>query len=143
MTEKEWAVLEEYVRECADMMGLTDWDIQIPRDETPDDDPNGIAVAQTHCVFGQRRATITFHPTFRDKEPDEQRNAVIHELLHIHWWPGWDFVWYLTHHADLVTSAEGNRLWAVYKQHSEYSINGVSEAWACDFEYIEWPKESK
>ncbi len=80
MNDAQHAVLSGYIRDLADAMGLRDWSISLGR-----------YISDT----GEYRAQITLHRQKDEAEvelseawfgrtPEEQRQTVVHELLHIH-----------------------------------------------------------
>jgi len=80
VTDEEWSVLHAYVRDCADRLGLRDWTLVIRHDPPDEED----ALADTLATEGRRRAVIRFCENFRELDVEEQRNTVVHELLHCH-----------------------------------------------------------
>src|ERR1043166_6218667 len=69
-----------YVRQLADLMGLKDWDIRIA-DEGPED-PNHRA--EMDCRYGRKLAWIHLADVMLEEEPQEQRQCLVHELIHPH-----------------------------------------------------------
>lgn len=68
-----------YVRHMADLLCLRDWEIVIDWTPTSDD-----SCAEIQPIFGQKRATLSFGPTFLALASTDQRQTVAHELLHCH-----------------------------------------------------------
>jgi hypothetical protein len=85
MTDAEHAHWQAYTRMIADQLGLKDWDIRISQDRPSNEGTNGGCLVW----YGQRRATIALDRDLIKGRTDElridQRNVVIHELLHCHW----------------------------------------------------------
>ncbi len=79
MRKREHAALSDYVRSCADALGLRDWLIVV--DRTPCDDGSN---AQSYLVYGRKLARLSFCRDFRDHKPEHQRQTVVHELIHCH-----------------------------------------------------------
>jgi hypothetical protein len=80
VTAKTYRSLARYVDAIAADFGLRDWEITI-LDETPD---SATAIASCEAVFGRRVAHLRFSHAFFHSPPEDQRNTVIHELLHAH-----------------------------------------------------------
>ena len=73
--------LAEYVRQLADLVGLRDWafEVECKPDEYDDDTIASVSVqAVRHLAF------ITTWEMFDAKTAEEQRMAMVHELLHCH-----------------------------------------------------------
>lgn len=80
MTETEHVELEKYTRELANLMELRDWTISVL-----DNPPDGTeAIACITCIYGQKYARIRVRHDFFDRDPENQRQIIAHELLHIH-----------------------------------------------------------
>lgn len=81
------AGLAVYVRECADLMRLRDWDIDVTTD--PEDEPeegvDGDRCATFQGTFGRRHALIWVSPSYWvDAAPEQRRQTICHELIHAH-----------------------------------------------------------
>lgn len=80
-TKKQRRLLEEYVRWMADAMELRDWTFTIAHE--PPDDQKFSAVVD--CLYGRKRATISFCKDFlTTHRPEQIRATVCHELIHCH-----------------------------------------------------------
>ena len=76
--EEYWA---GYIRELADNLRLKDWHIFLSgKHDVPDED----VAACIKISVGRKGATITLGPDFVHMEPGEQRQTLVHELIHIH-----------------------------------------------------------
>ena len=69
----------DYVRVVANTLGLTDWEIKVRWGDLPDD-----TLARVHPSYARRSAEIIFGEAFLNSRPEEQRDTVVHELLHLH-----------------------------------------------------------
>jgi hypothetical protein len=74
--------LHAYVERVRNALYLKHWRIDLP-DEYPDEDPGGV-LAQIDPCDGRYVATIRFGPGFWTRDPDEARDCIVHELLHLH-----------------------------------------------------------
>lgn len=71
--------LARYVRTCANGMGLRDWDFEIMHEP-----PVADQVAEIRVHEARRYARLWFCAGFRRLPPEQQRHAVVHELVHPH-----------------------------------------------------------
>jgi hypothetical protein len=80
VTAKTYRSLARYVDAVAAEFGLRDWTICIL------DEPPGTEGASATCepIFGRRLANLRFARHFFHASPEDQRETVIHELLHCH-----------------------------------------------------------
>lgn len=134
MTETEWKALECYVRYVADEMGLKDWKINVLREPPNDKEHAGECDAR----FGRKLANITFHPGFRDDKPEEQRQTVVHELLHCHFAAAESVVYNMGFKSGYLTDGQRTMIDGAYMQAHEYAIDGVAAAFADVFDLIDW-----
>lgn len=73
-----------YIRGVADQIGLRDWTLMVC-DGPPDGEGlAGKAVAMIDIPAGRRYAAIMLSDTFLDSTPAEQKQTILHELLHCH-----------------------------------------------------------
>jgi hypothetical protein len=131
VTKRERKALEKYVRWVADAMELRDWTITIDNDPCADD-LEGSAV----CTFSQRHVTIAFATNFRDRDPADQRETVVHELLHAHHEVTWRMV-----QTDLA-GALGKPVYYVfcdsYRRAMEYTVDALAKTIAKAMPLIDW-----
>jgi hypothetical protein len=73
---ERWAT---YVRDIADRMGLKDWTITVPGAPPEDHDD-----ASTRMSYGRKVARVYLPDSFRHETPEEQRDIIVHELVHPH-----------------------------------------------------------
>lgn len=118
LTERQHARLERYIRRVADGMGLRDWRFMLERDLTSDD-----VDARIRWPFGQRYAEITLGEPYFEASREEQRETVVHELLHCHFAAAQDAVSRSTH----------RRSFAHFMQGLEYGIDATAAALAPRF----------
>jgi len=71
---------EAYVSLVADALTLRDWDIRVDWDSPCSSD----AIAEILSWPHQRRATVHVGQQFAGAEPRDQRQTVVHELIHCH-----------------------------------------------------------
>lgn len=74
--------LYDYVQQLAGLLNLGQWRITISP-QAPDDD----ALASCRVTSGQQLAAIRISPALIKADPEEQRDTILHELLHVHLWP--------------------------------------------------------
>lgn len=77
-TEEECNILQRYIWEIRDILGLSHWDVYLSRDYAED-----TAQASVHPLFGRHIAAIYINRLWFTYSPEDQRNAMVHEMLHI------------------------------------------------------------
>lgn len=75
------AALEAYVSEVRASLRLDAWDVRLA-DEWPDDGED--VYAQIDPCEQRWIATLRLGSGFWDLPPEDQRNTIVHELLHLH-----------------------------------------------------------
>ena len=78
MEDMHYEILEKYCRLVADVLGLVGFKITVEREAPNDED----AYACCGVVEGRSIVIIRFCENFHEVDPDDQREIVIHELLH-------------------------------------------------------------
>ncbi len=133
MTKRDRAALGRYVRWVANEMELRDWTVTIGADHC-----EPLLEGNATCTYGQRHLAIEFGEHFRDRDPEEQRETVVHELVHAHLDVCWKMV-----QADLA-DALGKPVYYVfcdsYRRAMEYSVDALSKTIAKHMPLIEWSK---
>lgn len=74
--------LRDYVREVANLAGLRDYTFEVAHGPLPPGD-----VATCRPIEGRRYARITVCEEFFDLDTTQQREAIVHEVLHPHLHP--------------------------------------------------------
>lgn len=133
MTKRDRAELGRYIRWVADAIGLRDWELDLMLEPAEEGH-----VAEVDPTFGRRHAELRFCAKFRERDPEAQRNAVVHELVHCHLAPLQsqvedDLDQLLGKPADLVFSL-------AFRRNLEYSVDALAEAIAEHMPLIAWPK---
>lgn len=133
-TDQEWQTLELYVRAIADALELRDWSIDVSRDAPSSEE----FIASCSCAQSRKNASIYFSDVFRHVDPIEQRQTVVHELLHAHHEVCWRMV-----QTDLL-SPLGQETYGVfcdgYRRAMEYAVDAIAEALARHLPLIDWPQ---
>jgi hypothetical protein len=85
MTDREYEILSQYVRDTADALGLKDWTMHVRRDPVAQDDDEGEVAAAVEPTYGRKHAVVWVCERFvAGYSADEQRHDICHELLHLH-----------------------------------------------------------
>ena len=130
--KRDRRALLAYVRRCADVMELRDWEIALSRDTA---DP-GVA-AQILWSNARRYATLTVEADFRSQPLSDVRETIAHELMHLHYAASWDMV---LHDLDELLGKPAQRVfWQAWKRTTEYAIEASSLAVAKHLPLIDWP----
>lgn len=111
--------LEGYLALASKVLRLDGWKVSISPVPADDD-----AVAQIDAPWAQRRAEVRLGAEFWVSGPEDQRDALVHELLHLVLMPAWQMVDELL---DEELSARAARIgWLAFTQHMEYSIDQLA-----------------
>lgn len=132
MRKRDRKVLAKYIRATADSLGLRDWTFELQHDPCDDE-----ALASVHPCEGRRVATICVCGDFRSRKRAEQRQTIVHELLHCHHAAASDII-----RVDLVKQLSQSTYDVVFfgfRRQMEYMVDAVAEAIAGHFPLIEWP----
>lgn len=133
MTKQDRKALAEYVRSVANEMELRDWTIEVLAEPCADGN-----VAYVTCTFGRKQAQVSFAHDFRDRAPEEQRDTVVHELVHLHLESATSMVrndlepW-LGKQADAM-------FFDGYRRQIEYGVDALAAAVAKHLPVIAWPE---
>lgn len=104
-----------YLRCLADMMGLRDWTVTVTNEAF--DDVN----AKADQPSGRKIHWVSLGEPFLDSPPEEQRQTLVHELIHAHLAPMHHF---LCRELGDGAAMEAYRLWM------EYAVDGMADEWA-------------
>lgn len=134
LSKRDRRELGRYLRWVANEMNLRDWTTAVGDGYSEDH-----LEAEAHCTIGQRHIVITFNEHFRDRDPEDQRETVVHELVHAHTDVCWKMV-----QADLA-DALGKPVYYVfcdsYRRAMEYAVDALSKTIAPNMPLIDWPKK--
>jgi len=130
---KERKALGKYIRWVADEMELRDWHIDLMRESAEKG-----TLAQVHPTFGRKHVEVRFCARFRALPPEEQRNTVVHELVHLHTAAMQsqvekDLEQHLAQGTDRV-------FFDSFQRNLEYAVDGLANALAKHMPLISWPK---
>jgi hypothetical protein len=103
-----------YLRRLADALKLSDWRVEI--DDRPPD--SGRATAEVECVYGRRYAVVRLSERFLEQSPGEQRNSLVHELIHCHLNPA----------AAMALDEMGDGGAGHFRRMLEYAVDGLADA---------------
>ena len=122
MDNAQLTALQSYIRQCADLLGLTDWEVEL-RPEPPDDPIAGACVEWTDA---KRYAHIKLPTDFLSFTQDKQREYIVHELIHLHFANAEDVI-----RLDLFECRELSRnlytmLWLSFKRQMEYGVDQMA-----------------
>lgn len=135
MKKRDRRALLEYVRWVANEIELRDWTVELDRDAC-DDDRAGHAV----CIDGQRHVTVAVNANFRGYSPEEQRETIVHELLHAQHAVCWRMV--QTDLAEPMGKIAYYVFCDSYRRAMEYTVDALSKALAKHMPLIEWPGDN-
>lgn len=114
--------LMRYIATIGKMLGLCDWKVILRPDE-PDSKDHAASIS---CVYGRRVANLWLSHGFEHLEPAEQRQILVHELLHVHF----DSMTTLIEQA--LPPALGAPAYGVfdaaYRERAEHAVDAIAEA---------------
>jgi len=134
MTDSEWAMLEVYIRDTADTLGLRDWEFTLGR-EHPSDDGIGAMVIP---VEGRKFAKIQVCADFRECASEKQRGYIVHELIHCHFAPATDMLRVELPNSGCILQSVYDILWGTFKRLMEYGVDGLESAISNNYPLIDW-----
>lgn len=131
MKKKHRKALTRYARLLADEVGLRDWQIKVSPEPC---DPS--SSAHVTIAYGRKLATISVPDDFRDQAPEEQRNSVVHELVHCHFESMANAV--QNDLVELLGRPADGLFFASFRRQYEYGTDAVAEALARHLPLIDW-----
>jgi hypothetical protein len=129
-----WDILGKYIRARADDLGLSDWYIVL-KAEPPEDKE---AAAEICPVEGRKWANIRVAKDFMALRPEEQRSAIIHELVHCHFQSAVDIIRLDLFEERLLAHDTYAAIYAAFRRQMEYGVDGIAVTIALHFPLIEW-----
>jgi hypothetical protein len=133
VNRKQKDTLGAYVRWVANELGLRDWTFELVWE--PPEEEN--AVASVQPTEGRKVAVVKFCSDFLELKPEDQRNCVVHELIHCHHVGATDMV-----RLDLLKHLSQQSyeiFWGGFVRQIEYMTDGLAEAFAPHMPLIDWP----
>lgn len=137
LTNAEFMELAKYVRALADKMELRDWTINLAFDPPEDEDH----AACVEGVYGRKWADLSVSLATRERKPEELRQTIVHELVHLHFIVCWQMV-----RVDLLEhlgQSAYNLFCDSYKRAQEYGVEALAEVIAPQMPLIRWPAARK
>jgi hypothetical protein len=128
------ARLNAWLRAQADVLGLRDWTLvtQYDADLSPSDLLRGTSNEQTPAcemlaLHGRKRAVISLARDFSTLPSGEQKHALVHELVHIHFAAARDVVRLELAEARAMGQSEYSLLFWNFDRHLEYGVDALAE----------------
>lgn len=81
MTEDQWVYLDGYLQGLAERLALGGWRVTLSRDPCEPDDR---ADAKSFLRNAANATTVYLAANFADQPANEQRETLVHELIHAH-----------------------------------------------------------
>lgn len=150
MKKKTHKAIGEYVRYCADAMGLRDWTLRVDVASDEDlrkiDDHDGddqVWGATCDPVRGRKYATISFGPlviqNLLEGDRESFRITVAHELTHCHFAMLWEQLRHDLWEGRVLAQDTYDQFIKSAERNMEYGVDGVAEAIAPRLPLIELP----
>jgi hypothetical protein len=108
-----------YISRLMTAMGLPSYRIKI-MDEPADEE----AIAEIRCVEGRYVAEVYLCKDWMKRDPDEQRDTITHEVLHI--WHRQLSDWLYSELQDLMHDHEFSRIERQFKSHAELMVDNIA-----------------
>lgn len=121
-TEDEADAIQLYLDELKRLLGLDHWDVFLSLASSP---PN--TNASVHPVYGRRVVPIAVNKDWWTYTPQNQRNSLVHELLHV------------VHNAQtevIRTAPTSTWMWRTFERETELMVDHL--AGVLD-QYMPWP----
>lgn len=115
--------LLSYLQGLASAMLLGDWLLELSFDPYLTD-----ASAKVDSPLFQRRATVTLGAPFLDEGPEDRRDTLVHELLHLVVMPAWQYTDELLEQE--MSSKTARVAWLAFTGHMESSIDHLARLMA-------------
>lgn len=111
--------LERYVGVLKAALGLVSWNVTVSWTEWADETTD----AQVVPVDGRHLATVFLGPGFGTLDFEEQREVLVHELLHLHTAP---MVYGVEEAFKLLPDKAGQLASAQFSRHEEYAVDAIA-----------------
>lgn len=131
MTDEERQIVQAYITTLARQVGLRDWITKLA--EEPCEPGND---AQIICTYGQRHLKIRVAAEFRKETPEDQRDTIVHELVHAHLDPCLSMI--DEDLEDQLGGAAHALFAAAFRRNLEFGVDGLTKALAKHLPLIDW-----
>lgn len=137
------ARMQRYVDQLRPLMGLSDWKIEIVDAltsemlEEMEEDPDEYS-AWISPAHGARYAALWLSIDFYIHTDSEQRQVIVHELLHCHHYPEEDLV--MDELGRWMAPGQHMVIKRWWTQANEYAVDAVAHAWAPRLPEVQWPR---
>jgi len=133
VTKRRQQALQRYVNKLRPMLGLRDWEVVVKQE--PPDNPSHDASHQS--VMGCRLSLIRVADRFWTYTPEQQREVILHELLHCVFAPTQDQIRHIL--PSHLRGRGGEVFREMWFQSQEYAIDQLSVALGRHFPLPELP----
>lgn len=120
MTPKQHRSLARYMAQIAVEMGLRDWTFNYHIEPCED-----TALATVDTIYGRKIANVHVCADFAEQTPEAQRNAIVHELIHVHFAQERQAV---EDGLKVLGGVLGGIAHDAYRLGHEYGVDGLAEA---------------
>lgn len=133
MPRSRYQELERYVRARADELGLRDWSVELKFTPLDEDGDEAEADGKCEVIYGRKHALIYLPRDFNERPRDDQRQLLIHELLHCHT-DGVEVLIRSGHAlAFYIGEAQVGLLRSAMHERVELAVDGIADAIAAKF----------
>jgi hypothetical protein len=137
LSKADYDALQRYIERTAEALGLREWTIILDNLEPSSSD----YAAQWWPIDLRRRGYIRVCVGFRDLEPEEQRAAIVHELLHAAWNDIHEMMRNDLYDTRAVSGTTYQVFFQAYVRLEETAIDRLAGAVSKFLPLIEWPEK--
>ena len=120
LTTEQADIIQAYINQLRELMGLHRWDIYVAAKRAPKD-----ARAAIHPADGRAVAALSLCKGWLDSDPDDMRNDIVHELIHVIHRDQTDLVRMVACEA-IPKQAAYDVLWAAFRLATEVMVDHLA-----------------
>lgn len=121
MTDDQAEQLNAYIQVIAERMGLADWWIYVGAERAPKG-----AHASMDTAHGREVAWLMFPKGWWTRTPEERRNDIVHELIHVVHRSQTNVVRVALRESGYLPKRTFNILWAQFHEHTEVMVDHLA-----------------
>lgn len=119
-SEEQANALQLYIWTIRDIFRLHHWDVYLANQYAEDS-----AQASVHPLYGRHVAAIYINKNWFNYPPEDQRNAMVHEILHIVHNEQTDVV-RVGYSSAMPSHKVGNAFWALFERETEMMVDHLA-----------------
>ena len=119
-TESEANTLQEYIWTIRDMLGLNHWDVYLAGQYSEE-----TAMASVHPLYGRHVAAVYINRNWFSYTPEDQRNVMVHEMLHVVHNTQTDIV-RVGYSSTMPSEKTANSMWTLFERETELMVDHLA-----------------